>query len=133
MGVLPPLAARRRDLLPLPAPDRSFVGKVSGVSRAVARRLHSRAHRGEWLCDAVDTINSLGPCPTWGSFDRSLGTAVGASGPPLTGQLAVRAAERVSSLRREIARVGPPPSSLTISAIDSTELASSRALNSKYS
>ena len=69
MGILSDAAVRRRDLLPLPVPEASFVGKVSGVSRCVARRLHARAHREAWLGDAVSTINLLGPCPPWGPAD----------------------------------------------------------------
>ena len=89
------------------------MGKISGVSRSVARRLHSRAHREAWLSDAVSSINALGPCPPWGPRGQEMPAEKGASGPPLTGLLADRVESRVSSLQHEISRVGPPPSSLT--------------------
>ena len=47
-----------RELLPVSAPA-SFAGKISGVSRAVERRLLKSAHRSSWVDDAIDSLDQM--------------------------------------------------------------------------
>ena len=52
--------SRHRDLFPLPHFDAIKVDNSRKLSHSVLRRVRSRAHKVDWMNEAVDTLNRLG-------------------------------------------------------------------------
>ena len=81
-----------RELLPSPLP--SFdIGRVTGVSRAVERRLQKRCHVDLWARDAVSALNELS----------------GVEMPPVASRASEQQQCCVQDLMEAVRSVGAPP------------------------